>query len=299
MAIIAILKFRYSDQCLAEVRGRGMARFEYRFVKASTGRTNKGSGTAYSQAELIADLGRKGIEPFDIVEVPLPPATEAQLDYMRDLEIPVVAGLDIREASDLITNKLEGLQPGSDADRRMAETFEIETTRFTSKDRIYGAIVRNLRARDDKSELARWYAYRVYRSNRERARGGLLTDPFDPRFEDVGKSLLSDSAALKSLTTAASSTLHDFRWFGKFNGREGDSTRTIAYKATDAALVSVGLLNEGQLVRHSPKAAHHDFTLTEQEPLARKAGCLGVLLLGFLGISLSGGLFSLLVALSA
>lgn len=278
-----------------------MAKFEYRFLKAATGRVNKRVASAYDEQTLLADLERQGIAPLDVVRVPEPSATDAQIAYLRDLGVAVPAGLSVSEASDLITNAKHGKGPAGGIVRAMAERYRVEVTRFSSRETIYRMIVNCLLDAGDTAALAEWYAFRVYRSRCDRALAATLSSPDDPRFALAGQAILRNPQALKSMLAAARSTDTGFRWFGEYRGWQGDSDRTVAFKVALNALQSSGLL-----VVSLPPAPHlvgkrearPALKPPEVERLDSRRGCLGALLVGVVGLAGCGLGVSLLFGLS-
>jgi len=216
-----------------------MGTFEYRFVKASTGRVNKGVATAYDEMTLLADLKKKGMEAFDVVRLPERSATEAQIDYLRDLGVAPPSGLTLAEASDLITNANQRKVPAGSPERRLAQRYKVEITRFSSKETIYRLIVNHLLGSDDVAHLAEWFAFRVYRSRCDRNAATVLNSPDDSRFALVGRSIEADQQARRSLLAAARSTNHGFRWFGEYRGWQGNSDRSIAFKVALSGLTKL------------------------------------------------------------
>lgn len=232
-----------------------MATFSYRYIKTSTGRPNRGSAMAYDEAELRERLAadRQVKELLEVEREPDPPATEAQLAYLQSLEARWPEGVTLREASDLIENAKRQRSPGNDLDRRIAAHFRVETTRFTCKASIYWRIVRELEGRPE--DLARFYAYRVYRSSLGEARNGKIEDPGHAAFRTIAADMLADPKVERSLKRAAGSASCGFRWFGERRGSGGmilvgESDRTEAYKFVSDALARHGL--NGPIARSKP-----------------------------------------------
>lgn len=254
-----------------------MARYEFRYIKESTGRSNKGEASAFDEEELRANLAAKNIVPLDVVRRPEQAATERQLEYLRSLGVSVVGALNINEASDLISNALDKRIPADGAAQAIAARYRIETTRFTSKESVYRRVVERLVSTEDYASLAEWYAFRIYRDRCNRDNHNLLDNPSDERFRKIGDMLLANDAALKSLKQSANSTTTGFRWFGNYMGNMGDSDRTTAFKLAVDALIQAGLIS-------SVKRQNRSLVRRAGAESSAKSGCLGFFLVGVFGV---------------
>lgn len=261
-----------------------MAEFEYRFVKATTGRVNKGRVGAYDEEEARAILLSRGITVSEIEKLPPDLATERQLDFLRDLGGVAPPGTTKREASDLIDNAQFKRIPAPPALRPIATRYRVEITQYTSKENLYRAVVSTLRANRDLKALAEWYAFRVYRSGCQRQASGVLVLPSDPRFAEVAEEILADVSLVASLQREAERTSTGFRWFGQYRGNQGDSDRTAVFRFTATALASKALPGFGggrSNGRASSKPLENNATLERDPQLSRNSGCLVVLVAGF------------------
>lgn len=236
-----------------------MATFSYRYIKTSTGRPNRGSAMAYDEAELRERLAADRLvkELLEVEREPDPPATEPQLAYLQSLQVRWPEGVTLREASDLIENAKRQRSPGNDLDRRIAAHFRVETTRFTCKASIYWRIVRELEGSPE--GLARFYAYRVYRSSLGEARSGKIEDPGHAVFRTIAADVLADPKVERSLKRAAASASCGFRWFGERRGSDGmilvgESDRTEVYKFVSDALARRGLNGPTARAKPAPEA---------------------------------------------
>ncbi|MFN3833758.1 MAG: hypothetical protein ACK4SQ_16150 [Allorhizobium sp.] len=248
--------------------------FEVRFVKPATGRLNKVARRAYDRGALDKLLAAEGISPTD-VQVVKRGATPRQLEYLKDLGVAVTEELSQDEASDLISNTTGRLVPANDIPRLLAARYQVEITRYTSKEAIYRMITAHLLEAENEEALAEWYSFRVYRSRVDRGRTDLLDVPSDPRFRKTALQLLSDEKARKSMMAAARATRTGFRWFGEFHGRQGDSDRSAAYQFASIKLQENGLLPTRHRAENTPQGAGPDLPVYEPI-LAEKRGCLGV-----------------------
>ena len=264
-----------------------MPRFNYRFIKASTGRTNRGARSAYDEAELRAVLAQEGIDPIDIEMEAPEAATERQIDYLRDLGVTWSGELTKREASDLIENAKDGRSPMSPSLGRLARHYRTEVTRYTSKERLYRNICGQVSSADDGNGLAEWYVYRVYRTGCDR-NGAMIDHPADARLQAAVGALLQDESAMRSLRKAARDTDSGFRWFGSFQGNDGaivtgDSRKSSCFKLAYGELAKAGLVPSVMKSDRATSAAirHENRTMggAADMPSATRSGCLGSALL--------------------
>ncbi|UFW79992.1 hypothetical protein [Rhizobium sp. SU303] len=276
-----------------------MPRFNYRFTKASTGRANKASRSAYDEAELRAALSLEGIQPIDVEMEPPEASTERQTDYLRDLGVSWSGSLTKHEASDLITNAQERKSPMQPSLGRLARHYRVEVTRYTSKESLYRRICSQVSSNSDGRELAEWFTYRVYRTGCDR-HGAMIDHPGDDRLRTATNALLQDDAGMRSLWRAARETDSGFRWFGSFEGDDGqritgDSRNTACFKLAYGELLRAGLVpssprSDGVVssaIRSKISISNGDETV----PATPKSGCLGSLMLLVAAFAGTGYLF--------
>lgn len=262
--------------------------FKYKFIKPQTGRQNSATRYAYDEAALRAELAEAGIpDLISVEELPPERATDRQVEYLRDLGVSIPPVLTKAEASDLITNATKRRSPMDGKARTLAEHYKVEVSRFMSKQSLYSRIASDLRYRNDPSQMAEWFVYRVYRGHFDRTGPG-IESPADARLREIAKALAHDPSAFSSLRRAYESTEHGFRWFGPFNAPDGysydgDSRRTACFKFTHERLIAAGLLVERQKAEQrfviDAVSAASQAAIAGNTSLQEKKGCLGSLLL--------------------
>lgn len=228
-----------------------MPNYEFRFIKATTGRSNTRTRWAMDEDHLRLLLAGEGIVPDEIALLPAEPATERQISYMASLGILFPADITKDEASDLLTNHLEQRPVADLDDFTIASTMRAEVTRYASKKAIYRSILFAIQQRANDEEIGAWYAYRVYRNGHDRALAG-IRDPLDERFAAIGRQVAADQKLRASLRRAAQNATSAFRYFGQIvtpDGvvLQGESDRSEVYQYVLDALFECGLLNG---VRH-------------------------------------------------
>lgn len=224
-----------------------MPNFEYRTINPKSGRKIKRQMWAYDQDELHQKLAEKGVEAFDIVVIPEPPATEPQLNLMRDRGIAIPHGLTKSDASSLISNFFDKREVASEKDFAVARILRVEVGRYDSKEIVYRHIFSAMMGRPMK-DFAAWYAYRVYRSTCDRSLKELAEGPDDPRFQEIADLILADEKAFRSLRRAIVDSTKQFRWFGIYrasdgNEYQGDGNKTEIFRFTLNALRNLYLLS--------------------------------------------------------
>lgn len=198
-----------------------VAYFEYEFKKVSTGRRSKRNRYAVDEAGLRAALAhdQQVGEVFSVRLGEAIPASDAQLDYLRDLigRLPK-AGLSMLEASDLITNAKDLRHPADERDRRLAERFGADFTNYSSRAAIFDRITSKW---IDEVHLARWFVYRVYRDGFDRGAVDGVDDPDHEVLAGIAAEMVSSRDLWLSLYDAAGASFCGFRWFGALPTPEG------------------------------------------------------------------------------
>lgn len=244
----------------------------------------------YLALEPVQDVVKQSLAAPEVEEAPLAlrgggrPATERQLDYLNDLGVKVPAGLSVLDASDMISNALEKRPPASDLDREIAAFYGISVGRYTNKKDTFSAILGNLGSRDDLKPLAQWFAYRVYRSEVDRTKRGVLEHPKCDPFPQIAELMMADQSVVRSLKRIANGGDYaDLRWFGDYVTPDGE-VFTGESKRTAAFLFARDALVERRLLRKEPSETR------KNAPVSSGAGCLVLLacfgLVGFAGVGL-------------
>lgn len=279
--------------------------YEVRFLKASTGRSNKARIYAYDEDELRHSIKARGNELVSFEVSPEPEATEPQLQYLRSLGVTFSGALTLQEASSLIDNAKSRQQPADAAMRSLLHSLKVEVNRFTSKREAYHRICAALAQRDP-IELATWYVYRVYRNNFNRSAGPEITDWCNDRFRQIAEEIVADHKLLRSLIKAREESETGFRWFGTFHSPDGntyygDSRSTAVHKHVIATLRRTGLCpdkastlqNRASYSSSSPAREERDrFTVPaghsdaiQPGALDKKTGCVLPMLFVLSGIA--------------
>lgn len=238
-----------------------MPLFRYRYVRPETGRLNTGRKRAFDEAHCRDLLAREGIRDVrDIVAEPDEAATDRQIAFLRDLGGHCPPGATKDEASDLISNRQRGREPGDAYERGLAAFYKVEVTRFASKHSIYKAIAFALAGDDNARDLVNWYVYRVYRTSFDRARGWPpITTPGHHEIRAISDRLMHDQDIVRSIRRECDSA-KGWRWFGTYRAPDGAqydgaSRATAAYKTAHAALSEAGLVQSTGVTRRYVVAA--------------------------------------------
>lgn len=284
-----------------------MPEYAYRFRNPETGRMNKGKIAAFDEADARASLASDGVvDVQELQRLPDPPATERQLEYLRDLNVQVMAGTTKWEASDLIDNAERRRVPAGPRERQLAARFKVFVTRFSSKDSIYRGIAQVCAARKDGRELAIWFVFRVYRDRCDRVSDAVIDDPFDSRLVAVAARIAADARLMAALRRGVREG-KNWRWFGKFEAPDGalyqgESRETTVYRAARAELERTGLVSEkrqvvGHVARQQQGSREYDSSHESDFTRQRRIGCslFGVVVLGGL-LAFSMAAFHWLIA---
>ncbi len=170
-----------------------------------------------------------------VQDQPIPP-TERQLSFAKDLGIDVPSDATLGEVSDLISACLEKDTPASDKHRSIATLYGVCYTRFTGKRQLFERIFNAVSRPTHETDLASWFAYRVYRHLVLGAEDVPIRSPDHPLIKEIATQLVSDEAALRSIRRYSA---YDLIWFGEWTAPDGTlhtggSKRTAAYQKTAA-----------------------------------------------------------------
>jgi hypothetical protein len=224
--------------------------FEFAYKKQSTGRINRAVRYAMSEGSHREVLAHDS----DIGEIlsceqrkPLP-ATDAQINYLKDLMRSIPSGINVTEASDLIDNAKEKREPGSFLDRQLAQRFGVEFSRYTSKAKIFTFITHKVKQNKDPLDLAIWFVYRVYRDGFDRNSSMPISEPDDDRLRAIAVDLTKTPYDVNILREAAEYSSKGFRWFGDLVNADGsiiygDDDESQAYKMVASKLENAGLID--------------------------------------------------------
>lgn len=239
-------------------------------VKATFDATNRRrtmTFTAKSEVEVIQLLKQAGYsEPFEITEEMPEPATDAQIQYAKALQIDIPLNPTKEDMSALISRKVDN---DSDPNPELVE-FAIEKGLFFSKNigkkALYNLVFHSL----SKEDRIAFFAFSVYRWLSEDRHGNLESHKHSDVFYDFAREQLNNDSFIKSLDKYAGADLRFFGTLRFVDGGEtqGGSTNTIAYK-TCAEFV------------HARFGTPKTKTATIGEPLrtnaSGKSGCMGLI----------------------
>ena len=240
-------------------------------VGIETGRNRTRTYSAFNEDRARQMALADGTEPKRIEIMPSQPPTERQLEFARNVGINVPAGATADEVSDLLSIYQDRDKPATDRHRSFADYYEVETTQYVGKKKLFRLIFNKLSQPGNEQELATWFSFRVYREITNASDSATAKHPNDPRLSAIGKQLSEDEKLLKSIRRYDGKELI---WFGEWtapNGitHSGGSNRTAAYKAAASALrAEFGI----------PVQERKPNRVASRKPEA--AGCFGFLLLG-------------------
>lgn len=262
-----------------------MLRFKVEYINAETGRKNKRTFKALDLEALKQRFAQSDDEVISIEEIVFPVSNKQKAE-MKKLGLEVPEGLSARDSEDLINNAIDKRPPAHQRDRDHARHFGVYAGRYANKKRIYNDIYIKLVDRDDLSEFAQWYVYRVYRSLVDRSAVGVLDDPTHEPFKKIAIRLLSDPDLVRSLKrNRFSGPKVSLRWFGNYTTPEGKvlegaSTKTSTYRFAVAALNEAGLLTARKSESPAPESQDRQKFKSNKGQSDATAGCLGVVCAG-------------------
>lgn len=226
-----------------------MPTFEFRIINPNSGRKIKRTKKAFDEEQLVEMLAKDGLAPLDVKIIPDEPASEAQLGLMRAKMLHIPAGVTKDEASSLLDNFFERRSVAEPKDFEIARKMRVDVNQYANKKRLFYSIFIDLTQQGDMQRLGAWYAYRVYRSECDRERSDVISDPLDIRFSAIGTLIAADAKLVSSLKRAITNSSVHFRWFGKYEAPDGTSlqgegTYSEVYKFVANQLSDHGLLKQ-------------------------------------------------------
>ena len=145
-------------------------------------------------SEESKDFDLQDISP-DIPENEKP--TEKQVRYAKDLGIKIPKNVTKNELSDLISNKIDDDTCSSSYLRSIASYFNVQHTRYSGRDTLYGRIHGYISQPGRERELVAWFAYWVYRRLINYRDTEVEID--DYRILEIADELANDQRVLKSI----------------------------------------------------------------------------------------------------
>lgn len=186
--------------------------------------------TAKSEAEVIQLLKHAGYsEPFEITEEMPEPATDAQVQYARALQINIPLNPTKDDLSALISRKVDNDGEPNPELVEFANQKGLFFSKNIGKKALYNLIFNSL----SKEDRAAFFVFSVYRWLSDDRHGNLESHKYYDVFYDFAREQSSNDSFIKSLDKYVGA---DLRFFGTMrfaDGGEtqGGSTNTIAYKA--------------------------------------------------------------------
>lgn len=178
-----------------------MKEYQVEGVGIETGRRRRRVYRAQNDQHLVEVAKADGTQIHSYELAPPPKATEAQRDYAQQLGIKLSSDATKSQATDLITNKVEGDPLASMTDRRIAESFGVELDPI--EDRYIGTRTLRLsvcsKASKSPREHARWLALRILQDYGPPISEVKSGDFRSARLVDLADQLASDEAFLRSL----------------------------------------------------------------------------------------------------
>lgn len=206
-----------------------MKQFQINALFVKTNRQRKLILNAKCEMEVVSKLVEMGYrEPFEILELPPEPATEAQLKYANNLNINVPNNVSKDDLSVLIQKKLDFDSDPNPELIDFANEIGMDFSKYIGKKSLYNLIFNKLELKD---KIA-FFIFCIYRWLSDDRKGNLAKHPYKLVFYEFSNIMISNERFIKSMNNYSGS---DLRFFGvlKFdNGREtyGGSQNTIAYK---------------------------------------------------------------------
>ena len=169
------------------------------------------------------------LEPIEIEEIPFPPATEAQINAIREHQHHVPQNICKDDASAIISKSMDNDATPNPELFTYATEQKIMVSYYTGKKALYNIIFYHLEL-DDKIAFFAFCLYRFYSDDRN---SNLNHSPYKDIFYEYAKQMHENPSFLNSLKRMNG---EDLRYWGKIkvNGRvyTGTSTNTIVYRET-------------------------------------------------------------------
>jgi hypothetical protein len=245
-----------------------LKKFKAKALYQATNRVRTVTIIAKSEAEVVLQLKQFGYsEPFEITEELPEPATSAQIEYARALQIEKPANPTKDDLSALIGKKKDNDGEPNPGLVEFAIEKGLSFSKYIGKKALYNFVFHSL----SKEDRIAFFAFSVYRWLSEDRHGNLESHKHSVVFYDFAREQLNNDSFIKSLDKYAG---EDLRFFGTLrfaDGNEtyGGSTNTIAYKTcADFIHARFGTLKT--------KTATIGTQSGKNAP--EKKGCIGVLL---------------------
>lgn len=204
-------------------------RFKIRGLNSKSGRYRTLHLTGATRDDAVLDALILGlIEPLEIEEIAPDPATEAQLNYAKDLGLSIPHNPTKIDMISILKKKLEFDSDAGKDLKDYANYCKLFFSEYIGKKELYNLIFWSLQG-DDKIAF---FIFSVYRWVTDDRRGNLAIHPYRSLFYEFAAIRSNDVRFLNSMNAYSG---EDIRFFGKVvlpdgNVTYGGSTNTIAYK---------------------------------------------------------------------
>lgn len=199
-------------------------------IFSQTNRKRTVKKPAFNEDEIRQYMLDSGfLEPIEIEEIPFPPATEAQINAIREHQHHVPQNICKDDASAIISKSMDNDATPNPELFTYATEQKIMVSYYTGKKALYNIIFYHLEL-DDKIAFFAFCLYRFYSDDRN---SNLNHSPYKDIFYEYAKQMHENPSFLNSLKRMNG---EDLRYWGKIkvNGRvyTGTSTNTIVYRET-------------------------------------------------------------------
>lgn len=252
-----------------------MPYFEVAGTSAKTGKPLKTKTfQAFTEVKARTMAQESGMVVSSAIQLPEQEPTEKQIEYARDLGISIPSGTNRREVSDLISCEVEFDEPADSELRALADTFEIDYTKFVGRGKLCGYIWNSPAIQGDNITAA-WFTYCVYRDLLPKRVKPVATTPDHPALQEIANKVAQDASLMESIYRYRGSNLS---FFGQKTTKKGDlveggSNRTKAYKEISAYLRQDATLGLPSGTERKPASGSKAKAVT-----STKSGCAIMLL---------------------
>ena len=207
-------------------------------IKEKSGRAMQKRYKGFDEAEVRAlALHRDGLLAKWIEQHPYKPATDRQIQRLRQLGQSSGAGLNVKEAGDFLRALLSSDQPVGKPLLAHARQLRIETTPYVGKKQLYDAIFRKLLQPGNEQPLVAWFTFRVYRTLAAADNRAIIRGPEHVVIQRIAQYLLRDGEVMGAIRQYRAG--REWIRFGHFldskeQVQRGGRMDTIAYRRARA-----------------------------------------------------------------
>lgn len=218
-----------------------MPKFEIEGYGKKTHRDRKKVYSADTEDQARKKAKRDGTVILSVKELPPGPATERQIDYALHLGVIIPSGANVVEASDMIYFATDKDTPATQNTLEAADYFGVKRTPYAGETGLYRLIFEQLILPGREKDLARWFAYNVYRDRTRTRSDNSLNGITDSRIDSLANELYFDDRVISSIKRYSGLGLIRFGERRVVNGEvsEAGSIRTTAYKAASRIVDSM------------------------------------------------------------